>query len=166
MYQLIACKRCLGLEQCHIALAAGAKAKVIANHQHLGTQCIAQYALYEVLGRLSRQAFIKARQYHTLHAVTGQRVELVAQREHAGGCFVRCKVLTRRGFKGEHGRRQARALRLLVQRLEQGLVPAVHAVVVANGQHTAPRRSAQMGQPADQLHFGKRLGQKLKGRRV
>jgi hypothetical protein len=96
------------------------------------------------LRRLRGQARVEGQHHGLLHAAARELGELVAQRANARGGDVglalrRRKVVARVRLEREHTARDAAVRGFAVEQRQHGLVAAVHAVEVANGQCTGRR---------------------------
>ena len=126
-------------QQVDVAAALVAEAEVLAHQQPARLQALDQQVLDEGVGRHFGQPGIEALHHHLGNAIAGQRGQLVAQAGDAGGRQFRPavqggKVLPRMRFEGHHGGRQAAFARDLADAREHGLVSAMDAVEIADGQ--------------------------------
>ena len=126
-------------QQVDVAAALVAEAEVLAHQQPARLQALDQQVLDEGVGRHFGQPGIEAPHHHLGNAIAGQRGQLVAQAGDAGGRQFRPavqggKVLPRMRFEGHHGGRQAAFARDLADAREHGLVSAMDAVEIADGQ--------------------------------
>jgi hypothetical protein len=105
---------------------------------------------------LRGQTPVKRQHHDLLHAAALEFGELVAQRGDARGgqfwLFQRAgEIVARVRLEGHHATRHAAVRGLVVQQRQHRLVPAVHAVEVADGQG-AGRRDTGVVEAAENLH--------------
>ena len=132
------CLAC-GVEHGVVAEPSGAKAEVVA-HQHVAhAQAFAQHFLDKGFGRLRCQPGVEAQHHHLVDAALFQLGEFVAQGADAGRCQagLAChlrEIVARVGLESQHTAGQAPVVGLVFQQRQHGLVAAVYAVEIANGQ--------------------------------
>jgi hypothetical protein len=151
-----------GVQHRVVAGAPRAEAEIVA-HQHVAhAQSRHQHVGDEALGRQGREVLVEAQQDHVVDAATLQLEHLVAQRGDArrgefGLAGAAREEVARVRLEGEHAGRHAAMARLVAQQRQHGLVAAVHAVEVADGQRRAAFREGEGGEGAEaamDLHGG------------
>jgi hypothetical protein len=141
-----------------VAGAPGAEAEVVADQHVLRAQAAHQHLVDEGFGNLARQTRIEREHHALVDAALGQLAELVAQggdarRRQFGLAGQGGEVVARVRLEGQHAAGHAPVPRLAVQQRQHGLVAAVHAVEVADGDG-ARGRDAGVVEAAEGLHAG------------
>jgi hypothetical protein len=123
------------LQHGEIPAARLAEAEVVADDQVPHREAADQDLLDELFGGQARQLAIEAADMDAIDAAFRQQLELVAHAGKARRRLVRRKQFARMRLEGQHGRRQGKRTRLRLQFVEQGTMPEMHAIEVADGQH-------------------------------
>mmetsp|Transcript_70428 Transcript_70428/g.165811 ORF Transcript_70428/g.165811 Transcript_70428/m.165811 type:complete len:423 (-) Transcript_70428:2047-3315(-) len=139
-----------------IALALGAKAEVVAHQHVLRAQAIDQHLADEVLRGQGGERLVEGQDDHLVHAAAFELDQLVAQRGDAGRrqlglAGLGGEEVARMRLEGQHAARQATVAGLGLQQRQHGLVAAVHAVEIADGQR-AGGRDAGMVEASEHSH--------------
>ena len=126
------------VQQRVVALAARAEAEIVADQHVARAQPAHQYLLDEGLRRLAGQALVEAQHHDFLRAAVLQFGQLVAQgadarRREFGSALLAGEPVPRVRLEGQHAGAQRAVPGLVGQQCQHGLVPAVHAVEVADG---------------------------------
>ncbi len=148
-----------GLEISEIAGALGAEAEIIAHQQPARVQAIHQNIAHELVGRLPGEMRVEMLHDHAVDALAAQAFQLVAQQGDAGGRAVRYEEFARMRLERHHRERQSACIGRRACAGQQRLVPAVHAVEVADGQR-AGRATFGVGQAAKDFHEKRRWSRK------
>ena len=114
------------------------------------------------VGRQRRQVLVEAQQDHVVDAAALELDDLVAQRGDArrrqlGLAGAAREEVARVRLEREHAGGHAAMARLVAQQRQHGLVAAMHAVEVADGQRRAASREGEGGEGAEaamDLHGG------------
>jgi len=144
-----------------IARALGAEAEIVPHQHVLHAQRAHQAFFNEGLGRLGRQALVEGQHHALVNAAARQLFELVAQGGDAGGREVGLvvhggEVVARVRLEGHHAGGHTAVLGFVLEQGQHGLVAAVHAIEIADGQRAAARVDGAARQAAKDLHGGKR----------
>ena len=112
--------------------------------------------MYKILRALAGQGGVKGQYHGLIHAALGQFLQFIAESAHAAGGQLRAlqvqgEVVARMRLEGQHAAGHAALLRLAAQERQHGLVAAVYAVEITNGQ-CAGRGEARMLVAAEKLH--------------
>ncbi len=131
----------------HRIIAAASRAKTeVVTHQHIaGCQRPHQHVIDEGLWRLPRKPFVKRQDHAFVDTAVGEFRELVAQRGDArrrdlGAAERLREMVARMRLEGHRAARQPAVLRLIAQQRDHGLMAAVHAVEVADGERARMAR--------------------------
>lgn len=92
---------------------------------------------HKILSRMAGELAVKTHTQHGIHPGVGQIAALIPQARQAGWRILRREHLQRLGLKDHHHHRHPKTIALLTQTRQQRPMPPVHAVKVADGQHTA-----------------------------
>ncbi len=95
---------------------------------------------------------------HPLGAIFGEQLDLVAQPGEPRRRLVAGEVLARLRLEDHHRHRPPQRSGTIAQLVEDRLVPAVHAIEVADGRHATPVLRHQVVQAANQFHRSFRIG--------
>ncbi len=142
-----------------IAGTLGAEAEVVADQQPARVQPVDQHIAHELLRRLRGEMRIEVLDNHPVDALAAQALQLVAQQRDAGGRAVRHEEFARMRLEGHDRQRQSARVGRRARAGQQGLVAAVHAVEVADGQR-AGRAALGIGQAAKDFHVERRGSKK------
>ena len=148
--------RARGVQQGVVACTFGTEPEVIA-HQHVfGAQSIDQHLLHKGLRAERRQGGVEGQHHDLVHAAVRQVGNLVPKGAHAAGSQVGLarqagKVVARVGLKGHDAAGHAALLGLAAQKRQHGLVAAMDAVKIADGQG-AGRGQSWVLEAAKNLH--------------
>jgi hypothetical protein len=126
------------------------EAEIVADDQMAHTEAAHQHVLDEAVGMHRGEGGIEAAHMHTVDAVLRQLEQLVTQRGQARRRVLRREVLTRVWLEGQYGGFRVARTGLLDEHREQGLMAAVNAVEVADGEHRGPRGALR--NPSKNLH--------------
>ena len=134
-----------GLQQRQIARPLCTKTEIVT-HQHIaGAQSIKQNLLHKLLGRQGGQPRLKRQDHGAIDSQRSQGVHLVAQggdarRSQIGLASHACKIIARMRLERDHAHRQSASMRLAPELGQHGLVAAVNAVEIADGERTTGNR--------------------------
>ena len=131
------------LQQREIASAPLAEAKIVTNDQMASTQAVDQHLRNELVGRQRREAGVEAADHGLLDTGIGQQFELFAESRQARRRRGRAEEFARVRFEGKNGGWQTGLARDIAQAAQQGTMPAMHAVEIADRQCRRPWNRAR-----------------------
>jgi hypothetical protein len=134
------------------ALAAPCEVEVVADHHVAHAEPVHQQALHELVGAHALHAPVETQHHDAVHAVQRERLQFLAQAREARRRGGASEEFARRRLEGDHHGRHAERVGPGAHRRDHVLVPAVHAVVVADGRDAAAMPLAQVVHPSDQFH--------------
>ena len=134
------------------AFAAPREMKIVPDHDVTRAEASHQQAIDELAGAHAAHLRVEAQHDHAIHAVERQRFEFLAQPRQAGRRGGTLEELPRRRLERDDHRRHAQLGRLGAHGRDHVLVPAMHAVVIADGHDAATVPLAKVVYAADQLH--------------
>ena len=140
------------LQKIEIADPITAETEVVADLQVLYAQAIHQDTVDELGGAEAAQTLVEGQAQHTVHALLGQQLQLVAQAGQARWRRFRGKEFPRLWLKNHHAAGHAQLDRALAQPGQDSLVATVYTVKVANSGDAAPMLGAQVVETSNQLH--------------
>jgi hypothetical protein len=131
-----------------------AETEIEADHDVAHAEAAGQHVVHELLGRLAQQVFVEGEREQVRDAELGQQARLDPKRREARRRAVGRQDLARMGLEGDHAKRRLKLLRTRTRRLDQGAMPAVHAVEIADRDHLVQGGLRQAPIAAVNLHGG------------
>jgi len=139
-FDLVAAPAAETFQKRDIAGALRAEAKILADQEPPRLEPLRQHLLDEGIRRQRRERAVEPLNVGALHAVRREQLDLLAQRRQARGRGPRGEEFAWVGLEGEHTGLQPARSRAREQALQQGLVPAVDAVEIPDGERGRQRR--------------------------
>src|SRR5690606_21385406 len=142
-----------GLEQkVKITGTVTTETEVVADFQMAHAQPFNQGGMHEFGSAQFTQASIECQAQHQIHALLTQQTKLFAQPCEPRRGFVPCKEFPGLGFENHHTAGHPQFGRTLAQALQDGLMPPMHSVEIADGGHAPPMPGPQVVNTSNQLH--------------
>ena len=139
-------------QEVEIAGTVTAETEIVAHFQVPHAKAFNQCGVDE-LGRAElAQPTIERQAQHQIDALLAQQLQLFTQAGEPRRRLVRRKVLTWLRLEDHHAARQPQLGRTFAQARQDGLMPPVHAVEIADGGDAAPMPGAQVVKTSKQLH--------------
>jgi len=139
-------------QEVEVAGAVTAETEIVAHFQVPHAKAFNQCGVDE-LGRAElAQPTIEGQAQHQINSLLAQQLQFLAQPGQPCGRPIRRKVFTWLRLEDHHAARPAPLGRTFAQTRQDGLMPPVHAVEIADGGDAAPMSGAQVVKTSNQLH--------------
>jgi hypothetical protein len=139
-------------KQFEIPAPVAAEAEIVAHHQKAHAEPVDQQAADEIVRRLGGEGGVEAHAQQAVDAEPRQLQVFLPQSGQPGRRLGPGKQLLGLGFEHHDAGRHPEPARLLGEAAQYRLVPQMHAIEVADGQHTAVMPWLDVVNAANKLH--------------
>ena len=139
-------------KQVEVAFAATPESEIIPDDELAHTEAADQQALDKLGRRQTRQRPIETQAQNPIHTGARQFSQLLRQSAEPGRCPFGSEVFLGRGLESDDRNRQAQRPGQIVDLLQYGAVPQMHAIVVPDRRDTAKVRRTEVVDTSDQFH--------------